>query len=88
MLDAVDFLLLVGDLGRAADEALAGGHINEDDRIVFRMEILFHDVVSGIRAFPTRREAEGASNFSPVKTTSQRSQKVFLQLSTKSACKR
>ena len=38
----VDDFLFLGGLGRAADETLAGGHVNEDDRIVFRMKVLFH----------------------------------------------
>ena len=40
---AIDDFLFLGSLGRAADETLAGGHINEDDRIVFRMKVLFHE---------------------------------------------
>ena len=39
---AVDDFLFLGGLGRTADETLAGGHVNEDDRIVFRMKVLFH----------------------------------------------
>ncbi|MGL4400024.1 MAG: hypothetical protein ACRCXD_09160, partial [Luteolibacter sp.] len=48
------------------DEALAGGHVNEDDRIVFRMKVLFHG--SRVSAtLPTRREAEIGQNRRPVK---------------------
>ena len=39
---AIDHFLFVGGFGRAADETFAGGHVNEDDRIVFRMKVLFH----------------------------------------------
>jgi hypothetical protein len=39
---AIDDFLFLGSLSRAADETLAGSHINEDDRIVFRMKVLFH----------------------------------------------
>jgi len=43
MLHTVDDFFLFRSLGRAADEALTGGHINEDDRIIFRMKVLFHE---------------------------------------------
>jgi len=43
VLHAIDNFFLFRILGRAADEALAGRHINEDDRIVFRMKVLFHE---------------------------------------------
>ena len=63
---AVDDFLFLGSLGRAADETLAGGHINEDDRIVFRMKVLFHgNMVSG--TLPTRREAESGEKHPAVK---------------------
>ena len=39
----VDDFLFLGSFGRTADETFAGGHINEDDRIVFRMKVLFHE---------------------------------------------
>ena len=37
VLHAIDDFLFLGSLGRAADEALAGGHVYEDNRIVFGM---------------------------------------------------
>ena len=54
---AVDDFLLFGSLGRTADKTLAGGHVNEDDRIVFRMKVLFHGNRESV-TFPTRRGAE------------------------------
>ena len=57
VLHAIDDFLFLGSLSRAADEAFAGGHVYEDDRIVFRMQVLFH----GNRlatTLPTRRSAE------------------------------
>ena len=41
---AVDHFLFLGGLGRTTDKTLPGGHINEDDRIVFRMKVLFHEI--------------------------------------------
>jgi hypothetical protein len=53
----VDDFLFLGGLGRAADETFAGGHVNEDDRIVFWMKVLFHG--NGVpTTLPTRRDAE------------------------------
>ena len=49
VLHAVDDFLFLGGLGRAADETLAGGHVNEDDRIVFRMKVLFHERLGSSR---------------------------------------
>ena len=57
MFHAVDDFLLFGSLGRTADKTLAGGHVNEDDRIVFRMKVLFHGNRVSV-TFPTRRGAE------------------------------
>jgi hypothetical protein len=66
---AVDDFLFLGGLGRAADEPFAGGHVNEDDRIVFRMKIFFHG--NGISAtLPTRRGAEDGEKRMPVKRAS------------------
>jgi hypothetical protein len=42
MFHAIDDFLLFGSFGRTADKTLAGGHVNEDDRIVFWMKVLFH----------------------------------------------
>ena len=41
---AVDHFLFFGGLGRTTDKTFPGGHINEDDRIVFRMKVLFHEI--------------------------------------------
>ena len=41
---AVDHFLLFGRLGGAGDETRASGHIYEDDRVVFRMNFLFHEI--------------------------------------------
>ncbi len=41
---AVDHFLFLGGLGRTTDKTLPSGHINEDDRIVFRMKVLFHEI--------------------------------------------
>lgn len=42
MFHAVDDFFFLGRLSRAGDETSTGGHVNEDDRIVFRVDILFH----------------------------------------------
>ena len=53
--EAVDDFLLVGTLGRAADEASTGSHVDKHDWIVLGMDILFHgNLVAS--TFPTRRE--------------------------------
>lgn len=39
----VDNFLFLGGLGRTGNEAFSGGHIDEDDRIVLRMKVLFHE---------------------------------------------
>lgn len=54
---AIDDFLFLGGLGRAADEAFAGSHVYEDDRIVFRMQVLFHGN-KWSTTLPTRRGAE------------------------------
>ena len=41
----IDLFLLFGSLGRAGDETRTGGHVNEDDRIVLRMNFLFHETL-------------------------------------------
>lgn len=38
----VDDFFFVGSFSRTWDETLTSGHVNEDDWIVFRMEVLFH----------------------------------------------
>ncbi len=58
VLDAVDGFLFLGGLGGAGDETCARGHVNEDDRIVLWMEILFH--VSWLVA--TRSNARGGED--------------------------
>jgi hypothetical protein len=66
---AIDDFLFLGSLGRTADEAFAGGHVYEDDRIVFRMQVLFH----GNRlatTLPTRRSAENGQKTRAVKQAS------------------
>ena len=55
VLNAVDDFLFLGSLRGAGHEARSGGHVNEDNRIVFRMEILFH----GIGKVPTRYQRGG-----------------------------
>jgi len=73
VLHTVDDFLFLGSLGRTSDESLAGGHVNEDDRIVFRMKVLFHgNNVSD--TLPTRRDAEDAEKLVTVK---QASWKIF-----------
>ncbi len=54
---AIDDFFFFGSLGRTADEAFAGSHVYEDDRIVFRMQILFHGN-KWATTLPTRRGAE------------------------------
>ena len=66
---AVDDFLFLGGFGRAADETFAGGHVNEDDRIVFRMKILFHGNMVPA-TLPTRRDAEIGGKRLPVKLAS------------------
>ena len=44
VLYAIDDFLLFGGFGRARNETSACGHIHKDDRIVFRMKVLFHEV--------------------------------------------
>jgi hypothetical protein len=66
VLNAVNDFLFVGGLSGAADETLASGHIYKDDRIVFRMKVLFHEI-RGPTTFPTQRDAEGGENHRPVK---------------------
>jgi hypothetical protein len=39
----VNNFLLLRSFRRTGNETFAGGHINEDDRIVFRMKVLFHE---------------------------------------------
>ena len=43
VLHAIDDFLFVGGFGRAGNEALTSGHIDEDDWIVLRMKVLFHE---------------------------------------------
>ena len=72
----VDDFLFLGSFGRTADETFAGGHINEDDRIVFRMKVLFHENW-GPATFPTRRDAEIGEKHQPVKLASQSLEKLL-----------
>lgn len=69
MFHTVDDFLFLGSLGRAADETLAGGHVNKDDRIVFRMKVLFHENLVPA-TFPTQRDAEIGEKHQPVKLAS------------------
>jgi len=43
VLHAINDFLFIGGFGRAGNEALASGHIDEDDWIVLRMKVLFHE---------------------------------------------
>ena len=61
VLHTVDDFLPFGGLGGAADEPGTRGHIHKDNRIVFRMNVLFHEnfrVPSRFRRSGTRRLAE------------------------------
>jgi hypothetical protein len=44
VLHTVDELFFVRAFGRTGDETSAGGHVHKDDRMVFRVDILFHGV--------------------------------------------
>ena len=66
MLDTIDDFLFLGGLGGFRDEACARGHINEDDRIVLWMEVLFHGSVL-VAARNNARGGENAGNRGGVK---------------------
>ena len=66
MLNTVDDFLFLGGLGGFRDEACARGHVNEDDGIVFWMEILFHGSVL-VAARTNARGGENGGNRGAVK---------------------
>jgi len=70
VLDAIDDLFLVGGFGGTCDEALARGHVNEHDGIVFWMKVLFHGDSELPITFPTRRDAENLQIVRAVKRPS------------------
>lgn len=41
--NSVDYFLFVGGHRRTGDETLAGGHVNKENRIIFWVEVLFHN---------------------------------------------
>ena len=68
---AVDHFLLFGSLGRAAYESFAGGHVNEDNRIVFRVKVLFHKKLELPPRYRRGGDAEDTERMRAVKQASQ-----------------
>ena len=75
----VDHFFFLRGFGRATDETLPGCHVNEDDRIVFGMKILFHG--NGVPAtFPTRREGDVGEKSQTVKLASAANRLLFSKI--------
>jgi hypothetical protein len=74
--DTIDDFLLLGGFGRFGYETCARGHVNEDDGIVLRVEILFHGSV----VFAARTNARSGEN-----GRNGRSVKIFGRLSLRAA---
>lgn len=70
MFDTINDFLLLGAGGRVGDETAAGRNVNKDNRIVFGMDICFHDKRQGLR-FRRKRETDFAKIMHFVKSSLQ-----------------